>query len=279
MAPSPPPFIEKARPFLKWAGGKSQLIGQYSPYFPKRGKIRRYYEPFVGSAAVFVHLQPSGACLADVNEKLVEIYEVVQKDVEALIDALRGYQNDEDEFYRIRAQKPEELGKVERAARMIYLNRTCYNGLYRENRSGEFNVPFGRYNNPTICNPTRLRRASEALAGTTLQNADFEEVVERASSGDLVYFDPPYVPLNATSNFTSYNRHGFSADDQRRLADTFHGLASRGCSVMLSNSSAPLVYDLYDGKGYRLLEMKARRSINSRADSRGIVTELLILSA
>jgi DNA adenine methylase len=171
------------------------------------------------------------------------------------------------------------LNKIERAARLIYLNKTCYNGLYRENKKGEFNVPFGRYKNPKICDPDRLRKASQLLQQVTLKEADFEVVVAQAGPGDFVYLDPPYVPLSATSNFTSYNRYGFSVSDQQRLASTFHELASRDCYVMLSNSNAPLVRELYDGKGYRMVEIAARRSINSKGDGRGPVTELLILSA
>jgi DNA adenine methylase len=273
------PSIELAKPFLKWAGGKSRLLQQYQPYLPDKAQIGRYFEPFLGSAALFFHLQPHAAYLADVNENLVEIYEVVQRNVEELIQVLGIYQNNEMEYYRVRSQNRDELNKVERAARLIYLNRTCYNGLYRENKKGEFNVPFGRYKNPKICNTTRLRKASQALQEVAFQVADFEVAVEPAGSGDFVYFDPPYVPLNATSSFTSYNRYGFGAADQRRLAATFQRLTSRGCGVMLSNSSAPLVYELYGGKGYRVIEIEARRSINSNGDGRGPVTELLILSA
>ncbi len=273
-----PQTVKNARPFLKWAGGKSRLLNQYSHLFPRRDQIRRYYEPFLGSAAVFFHLQPKDALLADVNENLVEIYRVVQNDVEDLVDLLGRHINDEDEFYRVRSQRPAELTSVERAARLIYLNKTCYNGLYRENKRGEFNVPFGRYKNPAICDPMRLRIASSALQGVDLQVGDFDKIVAPADSGDFVYFDPPYAPLSTTSNFTSYNRHGFDEDDQRRLSAAFDDLSSRGCLLMLSNSNARLVHELYGGKKYRLIEIKARRSINSKANGRGPVTELLILN-
>jgi DNA adenine methylase len=279
MVAPPTPYVDRAKPFLKWAGGKSQLLQQYRPYFPDRDQIRRYYEPFLGSAAVFFHLQPKSALLADANKNLVEIYEVVKRNVEGVITVLRQYQNNEQEYYKVRSQSRAELNKVERAARLIYLNKTCYNGLYRENKKGEFNVPFGRYKNPKICDPDRLRKASQLLQQVTLREADFEVVVDQAGPGDFVYLDPPYVPLSATSNFTSYNRHGFSVSDQQRLASTFHQLASRECYVMLSNSSTPLVHELYDDKGYQLIEIEARRSINSKGDGRGPITELLILSA
>lgn len=269
-------YVDDAGPFLKWAGGKGGLIRQYSAHFPPRERFGRYYEPFLGSAAVFFYLQPTNACLADVNEKLVELYRVVQNNVEALIEALKVHRNEKDYYYRIRAQEPTRLTSIQRAARLIFLNKTCFNGLYRENRKGQFNVPFGRYENPTICDAERLRASSRALQGVELRVADFEEVVADASPGDLIYFDPPYAPLSTTSNFTSYNKHGFGFDDQKRLAETFQQLTARGCLVMLSNSSAPVIYELYGGLGYNLIEIAARRSINSRADGRGAIKELLI---
>jgi len=265
-------------PFLKWAGGKQRLLSQYDPYFPPLDQIGRYFEPFIGSAAVFFHLQPPRATLSDRNEKLVELYRTIQQDVEAVIDALQPHHNDSDYYYSVRAQDPAELTAVQRAARLIFLNKTCYNGLYRENSKGEFNVPFGRYKRPNICDEPRLRAASRALQGVSLRAADFEEILAAAQPGDFIYLDPPYAPLSATSNFTSYSKHGFSGEDQRRLAETFHELTARGCKVMLSNSSAPLIYDLYDERGYRLIPIQARRNINSKAHKRGPVKELLILN-
>jgi DNA adenine methylase len=278
MAADPPREIKSTRPFLKWAGGKSQLLGQYSPYFPQRERIRRYYEPFLGSAAVFFYLQPKNALLADVNKNLVEIYQVVRDDIESLISVLGSFRNSEKEFYSVRGQDPSELSRVKRAARLLYMNKTCYNGLYRENSKGEFNVPYGFYKNPTICDPKRLRLASEALKGVELRVADFDQAVEGAGAGDFVYFDPPYAPLSSTSSFTSYNRLGFGPKDQERLASTFDQLSDTGCHLMLSNSNAPLIHELYEGKGYRFVEISARRSINSKADGRGPVIELLIMN-
>lgn len=270
--------IDGALPFLKWAGGKRRLLGQYEVYFPPRGAIGRYYEPFIGSAAVFFHLQPTQARLSDVNRRLIEVYQVVQQDVDGLIAALIPHKNERDYYYQVRSLDPAELSATERAARLIFLNRTCYNGLYRENSKGQFNVPFGRYKNPTICDEVRLRRASQALQGAELIKGDFADVVAAADSGDFVYFDPPYVPVSATSNFTNYNRHGFGLTDQRRLASVIDQLTQRGCRVMLSNSSAPLVYELYDRPEYQLIPIQARRNINSKADGRGPVKELLILN-
>ena len=278
MAPIHQPGDVKARPFLKWAGGKSQLLKQYSPYFPELERTGRYFEPFLGSAAVFFYLRPDIACLADVNRNLVEIYQVVQEEVEELIQLLQRHRNGEEEFYRIRSMQTSTMSRVERAARLIYLNKTCYNGLYRENKLGEFNVPFGRYRNPTICDPSRLRTASEALQGVQFMIDDFEQVVARACEGDFAYLDPPYAPISPTSSFTSYDRRGFTAKDQKRLAATFDRLTSIGCRVMLSNSASADVYALYGGRGYRLIEIQARRSINSRGDKRGPVAELLILN-
>ena len=273
-----PDLVPDARPFLKWAGGKSRLIPRYAPFLPPRETIHRYIEPFIGSAALFFHLQPPRARLSDCNHTLIEVYEVVRDDVEGLIAALRPHKNDRDYYYHVRAQDPRELSKAERAARIIFMNKTCYNGLYRENQMGEFNVPFGRYKRPRICDEQRLRAASRALQGVELRTADFADAVADAGEGDFVYFDPPYVPLNATSSFTSYSRFGFDDFDHRRLADTVFELTTRGCRVMLSNSSAPLVHELYAHTGYAIHPIEARRNINSRADGRGPVTELLILN-
>lgn len=273
-----PADAKNAAPFLKWAGGKQRLLKKYAPYFPKKSDIKRYFEPFIGSAAVFFHLQPCNATLSDRNEKLIELYRTIQHQVEDVIQALKPHRNEADYYYRIRAQNPADLTSVERAARLIYLNRTCYNGLYRENKKGEFNVPFGRYKNPTICNEKRLRAAAQALQNVTLLNADFDTAVQTAEPGDFIYFDPPYIPLNSTSKFTSYSKHGFTADDHRRLADTIAHLTRKSCRVMLSNSSASLTYELYEGKGYRLIPIQARRNINSKTHKRGPIKELLILN-
>lgn len=264
------------KPFLKWAGGKRQLIPQYVPYFPNG--FKRYFEPFVGSAAVYFYLQPRHATLSDSNGRLIEVYQVVRDEVDALIDALRGHRNDPDYYYTMRAKNVADLSIVERAARFIYLNKTCYNGLYRVNKKGKFNVPFGRYDNPKICDEQRLCAVSRQLQGVELRIADFSDSVAGAAAGDFVYFDPPYAPLSKTSSFTAYDQSGFGESDQRRLAATVDELTRRGASVMLSNSAAPLVYELYDRSSYRLIPIRARRSINSQVNGRKAIKELLILN-
>ena len=261
-------------PIIKWAGGKSGLLDQYAPYFP--ASYQRYFEPFVGSAAVFFHLQPQRAFLSDSNAELVALYQTVRDYPQELIAALHQHHNDKAYYYAVRAQRPADLTPVERAARFIFLNRTCFNGLYRVNRSGQFNVPFGNHKNPTICNEPRILAASAALQSTQIDVARFEEALGEARAGDLIYLDPPYAPLSVTSSFTSYTSEGFGADDQRRLAAIYHDLHERGCLLMLSNSSAPLIYELYEGHGYTLHPIAARRAINSNGGGRGVVTELLI---
>lgn len=265
-------------PFLKWAGGKRQLLSLYQPYLPPPNRINRYIEPFMGSAALFFAWQPSKATLADANWQLVDLYATVKNDVEGVIAALAVHRNEADHYYAVRAQDPATLTAVARAARFIFLNKTCYNGLYRENRKGQFNVPFGRYKNPTICDADRLRLASAALQAVHLQTGDFADLLATAVADDFVYLDPPYAPISATSHFTSYSQHGFGTDDQQRLATAVAELTARGCKVMLSNSTAPLIYQLYDGRGYQLIPLPARRQINRNRHGRGPITELLILN-
>ena len=266
----------KAKPFIKWAGGKSQLLAQMAKYFPPKDQINRYFEPFLGGGAVFFHLQHPKSYLSDTNKNLVELYETVKNNVEDLIKALRKHKNEHDYFYEIRAQKPVELSPVERAARFIYLNKTCFNGLYRENSKGEFNVPFGKYKNPAICDAEGLRSASLALKSAKISHGEFHSVLSKAKTTDFIYFDPPYQPLSKTSSFTSYTANGFGENEQRDLADTFRELADRGCFVMLSNSDTPLIRELY--KDYSIYEIQASRAINSNAAGRGKITELLVVN-
>lgn len=263
------------RPFLKWAGGKTQLLEQYQPYLP--ASLETYYEPFLGGAALFFNLQPQQAFLSDINAELINAYCCVKDEVEALILLLEEHQlkHSKDYYYQMRAGGGGS--NLERAARFIYLNKTCFNGLYRENSKGQFNVPVGRYKNPSICNPDLLRSASAALQFSQIEVKSFEAVLEHAKdSGDFVYFDPPYHPISNTSNFTSYSRFSFSENDQIRLRDTFAILANRGVKVMLSNSDCPLIRELY--QDFKIHVISAARSINSNTKKRGKITELLITS-
>jgi len=262
------------RPFLKWAGGKAQLVPDLRRHLP--AAFGRYFEPFLGGGALFFAAQPRRATLADCNADLIEVYRVVQGDVEALIERLGRWPHSRADYYAARAQDPAALTPVERAARFIYLNRTCYNGLYRVNRQGRFNVPFGRYTNPRICDTDTLRAASHALRRANLRVADFAASTRQAGAGDLVYCDPPFDPLSKTALFTSYTAGGFGADEQARLARTCADLAARGCRVLVSNSDTPLIRDLY--RDFCIVELQARRAINRNANGRGPVTELLIFN-
>jgi DNA adenine methylase len=268
----------QARPFLKWAGGKGRLIEQYHPYFPKR--FRHYYEPFLGGGAIFFHVHDRCryALLADLNEELVNVYRCIRDDVEAVISLLAHHQEHHCHtyYYELRAQT-QLASATQRAARLIYLNKTCFNGLYRENSKGHFNVPMGRYKKPRVCDIPTLRQAAAALQHTEIRCESFTESVHWAQrSDDLVYFDPPYHPISATSNFTGYNRYGFTAKDQERLQQTFVQLAASGVKVMLSNSDCPFIRDLYED--FYIHEIQASRAINSNAKRRGKISELLITS-
>ena len=267
----------EARPFLKWVGGKGQLLGQMQPLLPPA--FRRYYEPFVGSAALFFHLRPPGATLTDVNEELIDCYLAVQKHVEEVIEALKRHEYEEGYFYRVRAIDPRTLPLPARAARTIYLNKTGFNGLYRVNRAGRFNVPFGRYVNPGFRaeeSLANLRACARALRSVKIVVRDFGEVARHARAGDFVYFDPPYVPVSTTSDFTSYVPGGFGAADQERLAAVFARLAAKGAHVMLSNSDTPAVRSLY--ARFRIDRVMASRSINSKITRRGKVGEVVVRS-
>jgi DNA adenine methylase len=277
----------RALAFVKWAGGKGQLLQQLAPYLPRH--FGRYIEPFVGGGAVFFHLYRRGrldgrdVVLIDRLEELIDCYRIVRDEVDALIDALEPHEAaklDREYYYEVRAwdRQPDyhERSDVERAARFVYLNRTCYNGLYRVNRKGQFNVPMGRYRNPKVRDTDRLRAASAALQGAVLLADDFGRCLDVAEAGDLVYFDPPYHPLSQTANFTAYTAGDFREDDQRRLAEVFAELDARGCWLLLNNSDTPLIRQLYDG--YEQIRLSANRPINSKGGRRGAVAELLVVN-
>jgi len=243
--------------------------------------IATYYEPFVGGGALFFSLKPDDAVLGDFNSELIEAYTVVRDELPELIGRLEGHYYEKNYFYSVRALDTETLSPAECAARTIYLNRTGFNGLYRVNLKGQFNVPFGRYRNPLICDHENLQACSALLQGTQLRQGSFEEVLSSAKSGDFVYLDPPYVPVSKTSNFTSYVAGGFGPQQQLRLAELLVDLDRRGVRFMLSNAGCETSRALYRDlpiPGLRIETVQARRSVNSRSSGRGKVDEILVLN-
>jgi|AntRauTorckE6833_2_1112554.scaffolds.fasta_scaffold07099_2 DNA adenine methylase len=274
---------QKTKPFLKWAGGKRQLLSQYDEYFPK--DFNTFFEPFVGGGAVFFHFLPKKAHLNDVNKDLINAYKAIKNDLGELTTILKELEEDyldkgkvarKKFFYSMRDRYNSlEKGDVERTALLFFLNKTCFNGMYRVNNSGGFNVPHGRYKNPTILDEKTLESVSSSLRNTKLTSVDFKKAVKNAKKGDFVYFDPPYDPVKKDS-FTDYSKNGFDKEDQIRLRDTFAELDKKGCLVMLSNSYTDFIKDIYGE--YRIETVQAGRSINSDADGRGKVKEVVILN-
>ncbi len=266
--------MSDAQPILKWAGGKRQLLPSLLSRAPK--KIATYYEPFIGGGALFFALANERrferAVINDANAELINLYSVIQSRVDELTSTLSGMPHSEKDFYRVRAESPTD--PIERAARTVYLNRTGFNGLYRVNRKGGFNVPFGRYANPKICNEPKLRAASEALRGVELRVGDFTLAIASARPGDFAYLDPPYLPVSATANFASYYRDAFGADQHGRLAGICAQLNRDGVEFLLSNSDTPLVREIF--AGLHIESVEARRSINSDGGKRGAVSEVLV---
>ncbi len=251
-----------AAPFLKWAGGKRQLLAHIAPLLPAR--IDTYFEPFLGGAAVFFRLAAEGrfrrAVLADANPDLVNCYLAIRDDVDGVIDALGKFRNDSALYYRVRRRDPSKLSATDRAARLIYLNRCGYNGLYRVNSSGQFNVPFGRYLRPVICDEDRLRAASAALKKARILCRDFASTLKQVFPDDFVYLDPPYVPLSATSSFTAYAKSHFGVEDQERLAQVLRKLAAQKVPALLSNSDCQTTRQLYAGPPGHQLRRSRQRS-------------------
>lgn len=264
--------------FVKWAGGKGQLIAQYARFFPSR--VDSYLEPFLGSGAVYFYIRqrfnPRKAILSDINAEIINAFQVVKDSCDELASRLNKLRemNSKEHYYEIRKLDPLTLDRVDRAARLIYLNKTCYNGLYRVNSKGQFNVPFGNYKKPSIFDSKTLRKASLLLKDAELRVMTFEDVLGWAEKDDFVYFDPPYFPLSRTADFTAYNKETFGRNQQEKLARVFGKLDSRGCLVMLSNSDHEFVRNLY--KDYRVNTVKARRAINCIGGKRGKINELLI---
>ncbi len=277
--PPRPRVLESPRPFLKWAGGKTQLLPEILKHLPD--EIPFYIEPFVGGGAVFFALVRAGriqnARLADRNPALVEVWQQVRDAVEAVIVASRQWAPEKASYYAVRALDPQDLSPVDRAARILWLNRHCYNGLYRLNRAGRFNVPFGRYAKPQTIDEDNLRRCSEALQGVQIQAGDFAQVLDHIEENAVVYLDPPYAPVSATAKFNAYDGHFFTTDDQERLARHFIDLTERGARhALLSNSHTPLTVGLYRGPHVEHFTVQARRSINSKPGGRVPVNELLV---
>lgn len=275
---------EKPKPFVKWVGGKRQLLKQfrlmdlYPPedFDPEKG---RYFEPFVGGGAVFFDLLPKKAFLSDMNLELVVTYNVIKNDVEKLITQLKKQKYNKEYFLAERSKNLENLSDLQIATRFIFLNRTCFNGMYRVNSRGGFNVPFGKYENPLICDEDNLRKVSTVLQNVEIKHQDYKQVLKKAKKGDFVYFDPPYHPVSKTAAFTSYTSQGFGEKEQIELRDTFLELHEKGCFVMLSNSDAPFINKIYSELrkyGIKVNKVQAGRSINSKASGRGKILEVLI---
>ena len=257
------------KPFLKWVGGKTQLLPALLSHVPK--SFGAYHEPFLGGGALFFALQPKQAYLSDINLDLINTYRGVRNDCATVVidlQRLAAQHADEEYYYLLRT----EFNRHPTPARFIYLNKTCFNGLYRVNKSGDFNVPRGKYKNPNICDAETLLECSEALRNATLTCTPFQTI--RPAEGDFWYADPPYVPLNATSDFTAYDKTGFDKMDQIRLRDFALKLKRRGVHVMLSNSDTPFVREIY--KDFEIHTVEARRNVNSKGSKRGKVSEVII---
>lgn len=257
---------------MKWAGGKRQLIPALMERMPTFEG--RYIEPFLGGGALFFFMQPGRAVIQDSNEELIHCYQTVRDHPDALIERLGSLKYSKEDYYRIRDEDPATLDAVYRAARTMYLNRTGFNGLYRVNSKGKFNVPMGRYSNPKICDEKNIRACAQLLAGADIAAASYTTVLEKVRRGDFVYLDPPYIPLSKTANFTSYQQGGFSMDDQEALAQLFHRLTDKGVYAMLSNSDVKWMHDTY--AGYVVHRVKAARHVNRNVHDRGLVSEVIV---
>lgn len=271
------------KPFVKWAGGKRQLIPILNENLPKY--FGTYYEPFLGGGALLFHIlteRDGQKCsISDLNSDLVLAYTTIRNRIDELISSLKNheknYQKDSKSYY-YSVRKSSPRSEIEKTSRLIFLNRTCFNGLYRVNSKGKFNVPLGRYTNPNIVNEDNLRSVSDILqsGSVAIKCRDFEAVLRDAKKGDLVYFDPPYQPVSNTANFTSYTNKDFTSDDLSRLADLCMELDSKGCRILLSNSDSKEVSDMFKSKTWKIKKIQANRSINSNSKKRTGHFELLI---
>jgi DNA adenine methylase len=265
------------RPLLKWAGGKRSLVERIVGLFPEDITGRSFHEPFFGGGAVFFHVEPGSGSINDINPKLMNFYRVVRDDPAALIEEASKYRYEEEEFYEHRSKfNSPGLSDVEYAAILLYLNKTAYNGLYRVNSKGEFNVPFGRHVDPTIVKPRSIMRASRLLKDVEIRCGGYDYVLEVAEEDSLCYLDPPYHPASETANFTDYSMNGFKLGDQERLRDLCLELDRRGVVFVLSNSYTEKVTELYGDHGFRIESLKTRRSISSKVSSRDSGYDMLI---
>jgi len=281
-------FILKNRnrlvqPVLKWAGGKRQLLSEIDKYLPNINETNTYYEPFLGGGAVLFNLQPKKVVVNDTNAELINLYLIIKSNVDELIEDLKTHKNNKDYFYEIRAldrtERYHELTDIQKASRIIYLNKTCFNGLFRVNKSGEFNVPFGNYSNPNIVNEITLRAVSKYFNQSKIKfsNCDFEEALKGIRKGSFVYFDPPYDPVSDSSSFTGYTLDGFNKSDQIRLKKLCDKLNKKGVKFLLSNSATDFIIDLYkENSDFKIEIVNATRNINADANKRGEINEVLV---
>lgn len=260
-------------PFLKWVGGKRQLMPSIVDHLPENIKDYKYIEPFIGGGAVFFNLQPKNAVINDYNEELINVYQVIKDNLDELIIDLKKHKNEAEYFYSIRSLDRngefKKLSAVQRASRVIFLNKTCFNGLYRVNNAGEFNSPFGRYKNPNIVNEPTLKAVNKFLNNNNIEinSGDYSEILKQTDKKCFVYLDPPYHPISESSNFTGYVQGGWNIYDQIDLKTACDELHKKGVKFLLSNSSADFIKDLY--KDYKITIVKANRSINSNGADRG----------
>jgi len=267
-------------PVLKWVGGKRQIMSEIVRLLPENLENYSYVEPFVGGAAALFHLQPKEAIINDSNAELMNVYNVIKNNLEELIEDLRKHENEAGYFYNLRSldrlDSFKNLSPVERASRIIYLNKTCYNGLYRVNNAGEFNAPFGRYKNPNIVNEPTLKAVNRYLNSNHIEirNEDYETVLNGVDSKSFVYLDPPYHPISESSNFTGYVQGGWNINDQIRLREVCDELTRKDVKFLLSNSATPFIKEQY--RDYQIHLIKATRAVNSNGEARGEVDELLI---
>jgi len=266
--------------FIKWVGGKRQLLEQFKPLFPK--KIERYLEVFVGGGAILFyiiqHYKPRYVFISDINEELINTYEIIKNDVENLIIELKKLKqlHNKENYYKIRSEDPKLLSPLTRASRFIYLNKTCFNGLYRVNSKGGFNVPIGSYKNPSIVMEKELREISKLLKKVKIKVMSFEKITRQAKKGDFIYFDPPYYPLNNKPSFTTYTKGNFLEKEQKKLAQVFKKLDKKGCKVMLSNSDTDFIKELY--KEFKINFVNANRMINCDGKNRGKIKEVVVIN-